>query len=336
MERAAAHGEFFTASLFLWRGSFLLMATLRHYFQHMENSMAKIGFVGLGHMGLPMAMNLVKAGHQVTGYDIQQTALQLFSHAGGMIAQNLHEAAEEKDVLITMLQNGPQVVNVCHGSNGLFQSAKKGALFIDCSTIDVNSSRELHHLAKQHQLAVVDAPVSGGVAGAAAATLTFMVGGEEKAFQAAQPVLGAMGQKIIHTGGAGSGQAAKICNNMILGISMIAISEAFVLAEHLQLSPQKLFEVVSSASGQCWAMTKYAPVPGVLENVPANNDYKPGFAAAMMLKDLLLSQDSAQSVNVKTPLGARATSIYQHFIDQGLGNADFSAIIKLISQGEEV
>ncbi|WP_225316933.1 3-hydroxyisobutyrate dehydrogenase [Legionella longbeachae] len=302
----------------------------------MEKSMAKIGFVGLGHMGLPMAINLIKAGYQVTGYDLQQTALQHFAQAGGLIAHNTQELAHDKDAIITMLQTGQQVLGVCHSKNGLFQAAKKDALFIDCSTIDVNSSRELHHLATQHHLQVVDAPVSGGVAGATAATLTFMVGGEESAFHAAKPILAAMGQKIIHTGIAGSGQAAKICNNMILGISMIAISEAFVLAEQLQLSPQKLFEVVSNSSGQCWAMTKYAPVPGVLENVPANNDYKPGFAAAMMLKDLLLSQDSAHSVNLETPLGAKAAQIYQHFIDQGLGDSDFSAIIKLIAQGKEV
>lgn len=297
--------------------------------------MAKIGFVGLGHMGLPMAINLIKAGHQVTGYDLQQTALQHLSQAMGLIAHNTHELAQDKDVIITMLQTGQQVLGVCQGPNGLFQAAPKGALFIDCSTIDVHSSRELHQLAKQNHLQVVDAPVSGGVAGATAATLTFMVGGEEEAFHMAKPILAAMGQKIIYTGTSGSGQAAKICNNMILGISMIAISEAFVLAEQLQLSPQKLFEVVSNASGQCWAMTKYAPVPGVLENVPANNDYKPGFAAAMMLKDLLLSQDSARSVNLETPLGSKATQIYQHFIDQGLGDSDFSAIIKFISQAKE-
>jgi 3-hydroxyisobutyrate dehydrogenase len=194
----------------------------------------------------------------------------------------------------------------------------------------------VHHLARQHHLHVVDAPVSGGVGGATAGSLTFMVGGEEEAFHAAKSILAAMGQKIIYTGAAGSGQAAKICNNMILGISMIAISEAFVLAEQLQLSPQKLFEVVTNASGQCWAMTKYAPVPGVLEQVPANNEYKPGFAAAMMLKDLILSQDSAHSVNIETPLGSKATQIYQYFIDQGLGESDFSAIIKLIAQGKEV
>lgn len=298
--------------------------------------MAKIGFVGLGHMGLPMAINLVKAGHQVTGYDLQQSALDHFAASGGFAAANLHEAAKEKDILITMLQTGQQVLTVCHGKDGLFHSAKNGALLIDCSTIDVNSSRELHHLAQASNLRSVDAPVSGGTAGAVAGTLTFMVGGEEKAFQAAQPILAAMGQKIIHAGVAGSGQAAKICNNMILGISMIAISEAFVLAEQLELSPQKLFEVVNNSSGQCWAMTKYAPVAGVLENVPANNNYQPGFAAAMMLKDLLLSQNSADTVKVSTPLGAKATELYQHFIDQGLGESDFSAIIKFIAQQKEV
>ncbi|MGL5742438.1 MAG: 3-hydroxyisobutyrate dehydrogenase [Legionella sp.] len=298
--------------------------------------MAKIGFVGLGHMGLPMATNLVKAGHQVTGYDLQHAALQHFSQAGGFIAQNIHDLAQDKDVLITMLQTGQQVLNVCSGEHGLFHGAKKDTLYIDCSTIDVNSSRETHHLAKQHQLHVVDAPVSGGVAGAAAGTLTFMVGGEKEALHTAQPILSAMGQKIIYTGNAGSGQAAKICNNMILGISMIAVAEAFVLAEQLGLSPQKLFEVVNHASGQCWAMSKYAPVPGVLENVPANNDYTPGFAAAMMLKDLNLSQESAHSVNVKTHLGSQATALYQHLIDQGLGESDFSAIIKLMTQDKEV
>lgn len=298
--------------------------------------MAKIGFVGLGHMGLPMAINLVKAGHHVTGFDVQQTALHHFSRSGGFIASNTLELSNDKDVIITMLQTGQQVLDVCDGANGVFHTAKKGTLFIDCSTIDVNSSRELHHLASHHYLQAVDAPVSGGVAGATASTLTFMVGGEEDAFHAAQPILAAMGQKIIYTGVAGSGQAAKICNNMILGISMIAISEAFILAEELQLSPQKLFEVVSNSSGQCWAMTKYAPVPGVMDHVPANNEYKPGFASAMMLKDLLLSQDSARAVHVTTPLASKATTMYQHFIDEGFGEIDFSAIIKLIAQGKEV
>ncbi|MGC1183101.1 3-hydroxyisobutyrate dehydrogenase [Legionella sp.] len=298
--------------------------------------MTKIGFVGLGHMGLPMAINLVKAGHQVTGYDLQQLALQNFANSGGIIAQNLQEVAQEKDIIITMLQTGRQVINVCDDKKGVFSVIKPGALFIDCSTIDVNSTHELHQLAKAKNILAIDAPVSGGTSGATAGTLTFMVGGEESAFRAAQPILTAMGQKIIHAGNAGSGQAAKICNNMILGISMIAISEAFVLAEQLQLSPQKLFEVVNSSSGQCWAMSKYAPVAGVLENVPSNNNYIPGFAAAMMLKDLLLSQDSARSVKITTPLGAKATALYQHFIDQGFGESDFSAIIKLIAHSNEV
>ncbi|MFT4058477.1 MAG: 3-hydroxyisobutyrate dehydrogenase [Legionella sp.] len=298
--------------------------------------MAQIGFIGLGHMGLPMAINLVKSGHQVTGYDVQPSALEHFTTAGGLVAKGLQETAQGKEVLITMLQTGQQVLNVCHSHDGLFAHARNGALFIDCSTIDVNSSREIHQLAKAKNLLVVDAPVSGGTTGATAGTLTFMVGGEELAFQAAQPILSAMGQKIIHAGMAGSGQAAKICNNMILGISMIAVSEAFVLAEHLHLSPQKLFEIVNSSSGQCWPMTKYVPVPGVLEQVPANNEYKPGFAAAMMLKDLRLSQDCAHSVEVSTPLGAKATTLYQHFIEQGLGELDFSAIIKLIAQKTEI
>lgn len=297
--------------------------------------MAKIGFIGLGHMGLPMAINLVKAGHQVMGYDLQEAARSQFADHGGFVAENLPQTAKEQDILITMLQTGQQVLHVCL-AEGLFQHANPGTLFIDCSTIDVQSSREIHVLAKNHQLLSVDAPVSGGVAGAAAATLTFMVGGTQDAFSTARPVLANMGQKIIHTGDNGSGQAAKICNNMILGISMVAVSEAFNLAKELDLSAEKLFEVVSNSSGQCWAMTKYVPVPGILENVPANNEYKPGFAAAMMLKDLLLSQNSALSVQVKTPLGAKATELYQHFIDQGLGELDFSAIIKLIAKAKEV
>ena len=298
--------------------------------------MARIGFVGLGHMGLPMAINLVKAGHQVTGYDLQQSALDQFSKTGGLIAPALKDTAKDQDILITMLQTGQQVLHVCLGVDGLFNKAKKGALFIDCSTIDVQTSREIHQIANENHLLSVDAPVSGGVAGANAGTLTFMVGGDDEAYSIAQPILAFMGQKIIHTGSAGSGQAAKICNNMILGISMIAVSEAFTLAEQLGLSAQKLFDVVSNSSGQCWAISKYVPVPGILENVPANNDYKPGFAAAMMLKDLLLSQKTAQSVNVETPLGAKTTELYQHFIDQGLGDADFSAIIKLIAQAKGV
>ena len=292
--------------------------------------MARIGFVGLGHMGLPMAINLVKSGHEVTGYDLQAEALQKLAEAGGHIAKNVQELGEN-EVLITMLQKGQQVLDVCAGSQGLFTKVKSGSLYIDSSTIDIASSRQVHEVAQQHGLLVVDAPVSGGVAAATAGTLTFMVGGELKAYEAAEPILAQMGKKIIHTGNATSGQVAKICNNMILGISMIAISEAFTLAEQLGLPPQKLFEVANNASGQCWALSKYVPVPGILENVPANNDYKPGFAAAMMLKDLVLSQKAAHQAEVTTPLGAKATELYEDLVEQGLGEADFSAIIKLIA-----
>jgi 3-hydroxyisobutyrate dehydrogenase len=294
--------------------------------------MAHIGFVGLGHMGLPMATQLVRAGHEVLGYDLQPAALEHFAAVGGRITQKIQDVAKNKDIIITMLQKGQQVLEVCLDNEGLFATAKADALFIDCSTIDVTSSRQVHEHALHHELLVVDAPVSGGVAAAAAGTLTFMVGGTVEAFQAAQPVLSIMGQKIIYTGIAGSGQVAKICNNMILGISMIAISEAFTLAEQLGLSPDKLFEVVNNASGQCWAMTKYAPVPGILENVPANNDYKPGFTANMMLKDLLLSQKAAHQLDVTTLLGAKAAELYEDLVEQGLGEKDFSAIIKLIAK----
>lgn len=291
--------------------------------------MANIGFVGLGHMGLPMAINLLKAGHRVIGFDLQAEALKEFSNAGGKVASSAHEAAHQQEIIITMLQTGQQVDQVCLGTSGLYTHAS-GALHIDCSSIDVETSRKLHQQAITFNITSVDAPVSGGVVGAAAASLTFMVGGKETAFEQAKPILAAMGKKIFHTGAAGSGQAAKICNNMILGISMIAISEAFVLAEKLGLSPEKLFEVVNNSSGQCWAMSQYAPVAGVLPNVPAEHDYQPGFAAAMMLKDLLLSQRSATKVNVKTPMGGLATSLYEQFNEAGFGHLDFSAIIKTV------
>lgn len=291
--------------------------------------MARIGFVGLGHMGLPMAINLIKSGHKVSGYDLQKPALDKLTQAGGAALSNAQDAAINQDIFITMLQTGEQVSEVCLGKQGLYKVASQ-ALHIDCSSIDVEACRELHRQAAEHHLSVVDAPVSGGVGGANAATLTFMVGGEEAAFNQAKPVLMAMGKNIFHTGVAGSGQAAKICNNMILGISMIAISEAFVLAEQLGLSAKKLAEVVTNSSGQCWAMSKYAPVPDVLPDVPANRNYQPGFTAAMMLKDLKLSQAAAHETNTKTLLGEKATIIYQLFNEAGYGDLDFSAIIKTL------
>jgi 3-hydroxyisobutyrate dehydrogenase len=295
--------------------------------------MTRIGFVGLGHMGLPMAINLSKAGHVVTGFDLQPQALESLAVAGGAVAKTLQDAAINQDIIITMLQTGQQVHQVCLGEAGLFAKAAKHSLYIDCSSIDVKSSREIHHQATRKELLVIDAPVSGGVAGAAEASLTFMVGGQEQAVACAKPILSAMGKKIIYTGPAGSGQAAKICNNMILGISMIAVSEAFILAEHLGLSAQKLFEVVNNASGQCWVMSQYAPVPGVLPHVPANNHYKPGFTAAMMLKDLSLSQNAAAACGIATPLGAKALELYQQLSEMGLDQLDFSAIIKVIASG---
>lgn len=295
--------------------------------------MSNIGFIGLGHMGWPMALNLIHAGHRVTGFDINPEVRANFAKAKGQAAPTLSVAVCAQDIVITMLQTGQQVKEVYLGDTGLLTLASKSTLLIDCSSIDVQSSREIHHEASERGFIAVDAPVSGGVAGATQATLTIMIGGTQQAFDAATPVLSHLAKKIIHTGEAGSGQAAKICNNMILGVSMIAVSEAFALAEQLGLAPQKLFDVVTNSSGQCWAMSHYVPVPGLLENVPANQNYQPGFTAAMMLKDLNLSQQCAEAVGIQTPLGHHAMTLYQQFSDENMGQLDFSAIIKLIKQG---
>lgn len=289
--------------------------------------MTRIGFIGLGNMGLPMATNLIKAGHDVTGFDLNPEVLAKFEATGGHKANSVSETALNKDVIITMLQTGEQVKRVCFGEQGFYRLVPN-ALHIDCSSIDVQSAQQLHQEAVIHKLFMIDAPVSGGVRGAEAATLTLMVGGEKKALDLAMPYLTVIGKKVIHAGAAGTGQAAKICNNMILGISMVAISEAFVLAAGLGLSAEKLFEVVTNSSGQCWAMTNYAPVPGLIPTAPASHDYQPGFSAAMMFKDLKLSQESAHSINFHTKLAQQATQIYQRFIEAGDGDLDFSAIIK--------
>lgn len=289
--------------------------------------MARIGFIGLGHMGLPMAKNLIKAGHTVTGFDLQEAPLQELASLGGVSSTSAQEAARSQDIVMTMLQTGQQVKQIACGAEGFLAVMPQGALFIDCSTIDVASARELHDEAKVHGILSLDAPVSGGVAGASAGSLTFMVGGDEDVFLLGKSFLESMGKKIIHAGAAGNGQAAKICNNMILGISMIAVSEAFILAEKLGLTPQKLFEVVSNASGQCWVMNSYVPVPGVLENVPANRHYEPGFTVAMMLKDLCLSHRVAEASGAELPMAELATALYQECSDSGNANLDFSAII---------
>jgi len=289
--------------------------------------MASIAFIGLGNMGGPMAANLVKAGDKVTGFDLAEASRNQAKADGAGIADSAVSAVKGADVVITMLPAGKHVVSVW---TDILPSMTKGALIIDCSTIDVESAKQAHALAAKLGVLSVDAPVSGGTAGARGATLTFMCGGEAKAFAAAKPVLERMGKKIVHCGGAGAGQAAKICNNMILGISMIAVSEAFALAEKLGLSHKALFDVASTSSGQCWALTNYSPVPGLVPTSPANNEYKPGFAAALMLKDLRLSQEAAKAAGAVTPLGAHAESIYETFEKSGHGGTDFSGIIHQI------
>lgn len=292
--------------------------------------MARVGFVGLGNMGGPMAANLVKAGHDVAGFDIVASNLDEFVASGGTAAVDASQAAADAEVIITMLPAGQHVNDVYTGPGGLIASAADGALLIDCSTIDVETARKVASAASDAGLAMVDAPVSGGVVGAQAATLTFMVGGSDEAFARAKPILDNMGKNIIHAGGAGNGQAAKICNNMLLGISMIGVSEAFVLAEKLGLDHQKLFDISSTASGQCWSLTTYCPVPGPVPTSPANNDYVPGFSTDMMLKDLRLAQQAAISEGASTPLGAEAASMYGLFADTGAGNVDFSGIIRFL------
>ena len=289
--------------------------------------MPHIGFIGLGNMGGPMAANLVKAGEHVAGFDVVPASREGSARDGVEIVANARSCVENADVVITMLPAGEHVISVW---KDVLPAAKKGALFIDCSTIDVASARAAHKLAAERGIATLDAPVSGGVGGARAATLTFMVGGSTHAFERGKPVLERMGKRIVHCGEAGNGQVAKICNNMILGISMIGVSEAFVLGEKLGLSHQALFDVASASSGQCWSLTSYCPVPGPVPASPANNGYKPGFAAALMLKDLKLAREAAESVEAKTALGAHAAEIYDLFAQQGQGMSDFSGIINFV------
>ena len=292
--------------------------------------MARIGFIGLGNMGLPMAQNLIKAGHQVEGVDVNPAALEKLKASGGASVETAKIAAARADVVVTMLPAGKHVREVYLGPNGIIENANAGTLLIDCSTIDVETARAVGAAAEQKGLLMLDAPVSGGVTGAAAGTLTFMCGGSAQAFTRAQSILEKMGKTIVHAGGSGTGQAAKICNNLILGISMIAVSEAFALAEKLGLDHQKLFDISSKSSGQCWAMTSYCPVPGLVPTSPANRDYAPGFTAAMMLKDLKLSQEAAKSAGATTELGAEAAKLYSRYVESGEGARDFSGIIRMV------
>jgi 3-hydroxyisobutyrate dehydrogenase len=293
--------------------------------------MARIGFIGLGNMGGPMARNLVKAGHELKVFDLSGSAVAALTEAGAARAATVQDAARDVEFVVTMLPAGEHVRGVYLGEEGLIAAANKGTLFIDSSTIDVSSARTVIAAAVDAGMLMIDAPVSGGVGGAESGTLTFMVGGADEALARARPILEAMGKKIFHAGVAGNGQVAKLTNNMVLGISMIAISEAFVLAKSLGLGEQALFDILSASSGQCWSLSAYCPVPGPVPASPANRDYKPGFTAAMMLKDLRLAQDASKGARVPTPLGAQAAQLYTLLEASGQDGMDFSGIIKLIN-----
>ncbi len=290
--------------------------------------MAAIAFIGLGNMGGPMAANLVKAGHRVTGYDLSTTACEAAEAAGLSIAGSGATAAAKAEIVITMLPAGQHLVQAYEGE--LVAAAPRGALFIDSSTVDVASSRRAHAAAAAAGMMAVDAPVSGGVGGAVAGTLTFMAGGEPAALERARPILDRMGKRVVACGGPGAGQAAKLCNNMILGISMIGISEAFVLAEKLGLDHQALFDVASTSSGQCWALVNHCPVPGPVPTSAANHDYRAGFATALMLKDLTLARDAAVAVGADTALGRHAQEIFAAYAEQGGAARDYSSIIEAV------
>ncbi|WP_037918466.1 3-hydroxyisobutyrate dehydrogenase [Sulfitobacter mediterraneus] len=279
-----------------------------------------IGFIGLGNMGAPMAANLAKAGHQTRGFDVAGTTAE-----GVAPAASIAEVAQGADVVITMLPNGAILRQV---ADELIPNMRDGALFIDCSTVDVESARYAAQAAENAAVMAVDAPVSGGIGGAAGGTLTFMAGGSDKAFETARPLFDIMGQKAVHCGDAGAGQAAKICNNMILGATMIATCEAFALADKLGLDRQKMFDVVSTSSGYSWSMNAYCPAPGVGPTSPSDNDYQPGFAAELMLKDLGLSQQAAEMVDADTPMGELARKLYAQFVENEDGKGkDFSAML---------
>ena len=288
----------------------------------------KIAFIGLGNMGGGMAANLVKAGHEVSAFDLSPEALARAKENGCSIFGTVQEAVTGVDAIVSMLPNGA-IVDVVYGADVIGQ-APQGALFLDCSTIDVATARKVTTAAETAGYAMVDAPVSGGIAAANGGTLTFMVGGTEDAFARAEPILAAMGKAVIHAGTSGAGQAAKICNNMLLGASMIATCEAFRLAEKLGLNLQTFYDISSKASGQNWSMTSYCPVPGVGPQSPADNGYQGGFAAALMLKDLKLAMEAADSVDAEVPMGEKAAALYEAFAQNGSGGMDFSAIIKTL------
>ena len=286
----------------------------------------KIGFIGLGNMGAPMVKRLVASGHDITGYDLMESAMAALSEVKMSFSKDILTAAREQDVVITMLPNGEALIKVVEA---IIPVMPKGSCFIDCSTVDINTTRQVATLLKNAAIHVLDAPVSGGVGGAEAGTLTFMVGGSEDSFAIGNPLFKIMGKRVIHCGADGAGQAAKICNNMILGVTMIATCEAFALADDLALDRQKLFDVVSTSSGNSWSMSTYCPAPGVGPESPSDNDYLPGFSASLMLKDLMLSQEAATIHGTPTRAGQLALELYQDFVKSSKGGAlDFSAILQ--------
>jgi 3-hydroxyisobutyrate dehydrogenase len=289
----------------------------------------KIGFIGLGNMGAPMVKRLVASGHDITGYDVMESAMAALSEVKMSFSKDILTAAREQDVVITMLPNGEALIKVVEA---IIPVMPKGSCFIDCSTVDINTTRQVATLLKNAAIHVLDAPVSGGVGGAVAGTLTFMVGGSEDSFAIGNPLFKIMGQRVIHCGADGAGQAAKICNNMILGVTMIATCEAFALADDLALDRQKLFDVVSTSSGNSWSMSTYCPAPGVGPESPSDNDYLPGFSASLMLKDLMLSQEAATIHGTPTKAGQLALELYQDFVKSSKGGAlDFSAILQSLT-----
>jgi len=290
--------------------------------------MSKIGFIGVGNMGGPMACNLVKAGHDVIAFDLSQSNLDVVADRGATIATSCSEAVRGADIVLTMLPAGTHVKDVYFSD--VFDNASEGTLMIDCSTIDVSTSRAVHVAAAERGFLMLDAPVSGGVSGATAGTLTIMVGGTDAAYEQAEPILEIVSKNKIHCGASGAGQAAKMCNNMMLGIQMSSVAEAFILAESLGLDAQKLFDVSSTASGQCWSITNYCPVPGPVPTSPANNNYKPGFATALMLKDMNLALDAAKSAGVDVSVAKSAAKIYSSYSEAGGDGKDFSGIIEHI------
>ncbi|MEG3180437.1 3-hydroxyisobutyrate dehydrogenase [Sphingomonas sp. LT1P40] len=294
--------------------------------------MARVGFIGLGNMGGGMAANLAKAGHDVRAFDLSAEALERAKAAGCLPVESAAAAADGAEAVVTMLPAGKHVKQVYEDS--VFDAADTGAILIDCSTIDVATAKRVAEAAQAKGLAAVDAPVSGGIAAAAGGTLTFMVGGSDVAFERAEVFLAQMGKAVIRAGANGAGQAAKVCNNMLLGATMVATCEAFLLAQKLGLDPQTFFDISSVSSGQSWSMTSYAPLPGVGPKTPADNDYQGGFAVGLMLKDLKLAMEAAESAGAETPMGARAAELYAKFADAGNAGMDFSGIIKMLDSKE--